>query len=253
MLNLFLAIIPGIAISVYIYYLDIHEKEPHRFLISCFIFGMMSTIPAIFMEEFGMNLGFKASSNILITAGFAFLVVALSEETVKFLFLRYYIYPNDELDEPMDGIVYAVMIGMGFATLENILYAINFNTDTMLVRMFTAVPAHAAFAIIMGYYVGLAKHSRKGKEKRLLSYGFLGAVGLHGTYDFFLFQQNFEALAFLAFAALGIGIYYSKLMIDYHQENSPHKKVEVNIPIEPPIENIEFSSSEDELENNSDS
>ncbi|MGB0984452.1 MAG: PrsW family intramembrane metalloprotease, partial [Saprospiraceae bacterium] len=127
-----------------------------------------------------------------------------------------------------------VMIGMGFATLENILYAINFNMDTILVRMFTAVPAHAAFAIIMGYYVGLAKHSKTGKEKKLLTYGFLGAFLLHGIYDFFLFQQAFEALAILAFISLGVGIYYSKLMIDYHQEHSPHKKEEkeeIDVPI----------------------
>lgn len=231
MLNLLLAIIPGIAISLAIYYLDAHEKEPHRFLISCFIFGMMSTVPAIFMEEFGMSLGLRESSNMLITAGFAFLVVGLSEETVKFLFLRYYIYPHDEFDEPMDGIVYAVMIGMGFATLENILYAINFGTDTILVRMFTAVPAHAVFAIIMGYYVGLAKHFRKEKENKRLRYGFIGAVALHGTYDFFLFQQNFEALAFLAFVALGAGFYYSKLMINFHRDISPHKDEEIDRPV----------------------
>ena len=225
MLNLILAIFPGIVICLYIYYRDIHEKEPHRFLISCFLFGMLSTIPAIFLEEFGISLGFHESPNIFITMIFAFVVVAGSEELVKFLFLRYYIYPNDEFDEPLDGIVYAVMIGMGFATLENILYVYSYGTETALVRMFTAVPAHAAFAVIMGYYTGLAKHAPKQKETRLLFYGFIGAVLLHGTYDFFLFQENFPALASLAFVALIAGVYYSRMMIKQHQENSPHKIV----------------------------
>ncbi len=230
MLNLLLAILPGIAISIYIYYRDIHEKEPRRFIISCFVFGMLSTIPAIFLEEFGTGLGFTESPNILITFIFAFVVVAGSEELVKFLFLRYYIYPHNEFDEPFDGILYTVMIGMGFATLENILYVSSFGTPTAIVRMFTAVPAHAAFAVIMGYYVGMAKHVKdKGKETRYLAYGFIGAVILHGTYDFFLFQENFPALASLAFVALLAGIYYSRLLIKHHQDNSPHKKKNLDI------------------------
>ncbi len=225
MLNLLLAIIPGLLISIYIYTRDIHEKEPHRYLIACFGFGMLSTIPAIFLEQTGVNLGITESPNVFMTIAFAYIVVACSEELVKFMFLRYYIYPHDEFDEPFDGIVYAVMIGMGFATLENILYAFSYGTETVLVRMFTAVPAHAAFAVIMGYYVGLAKHNVPKKEEvKYLAYGFFGAVLLHGTYDFFLFQENIPALASLAFVALIAGIYYSRLLIQDHQENSPHRK-----------------------------
>ena len=56
-----------------------------------------------------------------------------------------------------DGIVYAVMIGMGFATLENIIYASRFGLETTLFRAFTAVPAHGVFAAIMGYYIGVGK------------------------------------------------------------------------------------------------
>jgi RsiW-degrading membrane proteinase PrsW (M82 family) len=224
MLNLILAILPGIAISIYIYYRDIHEKEPHRFLISCFVFGMLSTIPAIYLEEAGVDAGITESPNIWMTMAFAFIVVAGSEELVKFLFLRFYIYPHDEFDEPLDGIVYTVMIGMGFATLENILYVSSFGTPTAVVRMFTAVPAHAAFAVIMGYYVGKAKLEKDNNKERLyLFYGLLGAILLHGTYDFFLFQENFPALASLAFVALIAGIYYSRLLIKHHQEDSPHK------------------------------
>lgn len=227
MLNLLLALLPGIAISIYIYYRDIHEKEPHRFLISCFVFGMLSTIPAIYLEEAGVDAGITESPNIWMTMAFAFIVVAGSEELVKFLFLRFYIYPHDEFDEPLDGIVYTVMIGMGFATLENILYVSSFGTPTAVVRMFTAVPAHAAFAVIMGYYVGKAKLEKDNKKERLyLFYGFIGAVLLHGTYDFFLFQENFPALASLAFVALIAGIYYSRLLIKHHQDDSPHKNKE---------------------------
>jgi len=239
MLNLLLAILPGIAISFYIYYRDIHEKEPRRFLISCFIFGMLSTIPAVYLEEAGVDAGITESPNIWMTMAFAFIVVAGSEELVKFLFLRFYIYPHDEFDEPFDGIVYTVMIGMGFATLENILYVSSYGTETALVRMFTAVPAHAAFAVIMGYYVGKAKLEKDNtKERMYLAYGLIGAVLLHGTYDFFLFQENFPALASLAFVALIAGIYYSRLLIKHHQDDSPHRKRKEEEKDIPDVEDI---------------
>lgn len=228
LLNLALAITPGIAISIYIYYRDIHEKEPHRFLIICFIFGMLSTVPAYYLEVFGTSLGITESPNILMTLVFAFVVVAGVEEFVKFIFLRFYIYPNKEFDEPLDGIVYAVIISMGFATLENILYVYRLGTEVAILRMFTAVPAHAAFAVIMGYYVGLAKEAPKHEETSYLFFGYIGAVILHGTYDFFLFQENFPALTILAFVALIAGIYYGRLLIKHHQDKSPHKPTAQN-------------------------
>lgn len=229
MLSLILAILPGIIISIFIYYKDIYEKEPHRYLLACFGFGMLSTIPAVYLEQFGQSLGIMEGVNPFVTFLFAFVVVAGSEELVKFLFLRHYIYPKKEFNEPMDGIVYAVMIGMGFATLENILYVTNFGLEVALVRMFTAVPAHAAFAVIMGYYVGLAKFKySKAAENRLLATGLLGAVVLHGAYDFFLFQQIYEGLAILAFVSLILGIRFGRDLIKRHQEDSPFKEVNID-------------------------
>ncbi len=220
-----LAIIPGLAISFYIYHTDKHEKEPHRHLIYCFLFGMLSTVPAIFLEEFGQNYIATASASFIETFFFAFIVVALSEELVKFVFLRYYIFPKDDFNEPMDGIVYAVMIGMGFATLENLMYADSYGVETAILRMFTAVPAHGAFAVVMGYYAGLAKFDEENKST-LLAMGLFFAVALHGAYDFFIFQENYPALAGLTLVTLAYGIYIARQLIKEHQNNSPFRFVD---------------------------
>lgn len=221
-LNLALATLPGVVIAVYIYYKDIHEKEPHKYLIWCFLFGALSTLPAIWLEEWGASLGYDVSPNIVTTAIFAFIVVAGSEELVKFVFLRGYIYNKSEFNEPLDGIVYAVMIGMGFATLENILYAMNYGIQTTIIRAFTAVPAHAAFAVIMGYYVGLAKFSDIQKIQLMLQ-GLVGAILFHGAYDFFIFQNNYPALTAFTLITLFVGIILSRRMIKVHQELSPFR------------------------------
>jgi RsiW-degrading membrane proteinase PrsW (M82 family) len=248
--TLLLAAVPGLLIAVYIYYKDIHEPEPHKYLIWCFLFGVLSTMPAIWLEKFGMSLGYDESPDLWTTFIFAFVVVAGSEELVKFIFLRGYIYPKKEFNEPFDGIVYAVMIGMGFATLENILYA-EYGLQTTIVRAFTAVPAHAAFAVIMGYYVGMAKFEEQNRTLTLAK-GFFGAVILHGTYDFFIFQNNFPALAGLTIVTLLIGILLSRKMIKMHQQMSPFNTDEIEPMAEEISNELDFipdnNNEEDEQE-----
>jgi RsiW-degrading membrane proteinase PrsW (M82 family) len=231
---LFLSIIPGLAICYYIYSRDKHEAEPHQYLLLCFFFGMLSTYPALKMEEFGAHdLRLGISEDPWITLTFAFLVISFSEELVKFIFLRYAIYPKDDFNEPMDGIVYAVMIGMGFATMENILYVLAHPDSSKtavkiaLLRMFTAVPAHAAFAVSMGYFVGLAKY-RPERESSLLLLGLFSAILLHGLYDFFLFQKMDQNLAIFTFITLGIsiigGFYFIRQHSDYSERRNARKQ-----------------------------
>lgn len=217
-----LALAPIAAIVWYVYAKDKHEKEPTKLLFYCFALGIVSIIPALLGSELGISLGLDESPNMFMTFLFAFFVVALSEEGAKFLFLRFYIFPKKEFNEPYDGIIYAVMIGMGFAAFENLLYVVQGGWEIGLLRMFTAVPAHAVFGGLMGYYVGLAKMSPNYQYRTLqLAKGLGIAVTLHGLYDFFLFQQNFELLAFMSFILLFASIRYTQKAIAMHQEISP--------------------------------
>ena len=110
----------------------------------------MSIIPAIIIEIIPGFSDYDVANNIAITVVYAFCFVGLGEEFSKFFFIRVYIFRKKDFNEPFDGIIYAVMVSMGFATAENIFYVINGGLSTGFVRMFTAVPAHAAFAIYNG-------------------------------------------------------------------------------------------------------
>ena len=122
-LLLILSVLPAILIVIYFYMLDRYEREPLRLIVLCFVFGAISTYPALKMEEFGiLDLSITASANPLMTFTFAFLIVAFSEELMKFIFLRYYIFTKSDFNEPLDGIIYSVSISMGFAAMENILH-----------------------------------------------------------------------------------------------------------------------------------
>lgn len=223
MILLALTLAPCVAIVLYIIYKDKYEKEPLRYLIISFILGCITIVPAVLLEEYLENY-FFVSTDPITTAFHAFLGVALPEDLLKFLVLRWYIFRKKDFNEPMDGIVYSVMISMGFAAVENIFYVIDSGggVGTALLRMFTAVPAHAIFGIAMGYYAGKAKFDTWNSTSLLLQ-GFLVAFILHGLYDFFLFQQNFEFLGLLSFVGVALSIRYAKRAIHEHVEASPFK------------------------------
>jgi protease PrsW len=182
-----LAIAPGIFICFYIFAKDKYNREPLGLLVWAFVLGMLSTIPAVVIQlATGDMAGKIGETAVAATAFFAYCVVGLSEEASKFFMLRVFLYKRKAFDDPFDGIIYAVMVGMGFATLENILYVMQHGYATGVLRMFLSVPAHGTFAVLMGYFTGLAKFN---PNKRMLYFLFaiLLPVLFHGTFDLFLF------------------------------------------------------------------
>jgi protease PrsW len=238
----FLAILPAIIIITWVYFKDSYEKEPSHLLVFCFLWGCISTIPAIFGQMYFKHL--ENPDSLASTAIFSFFVIAFTEEISKFFFLRFYAYPKDEFNEPMDGIVYAVMIGMGFATLENILYVFSGENGLMTAigRGLTAVPAHGAFAVLMGAYVGLAKFVPE-KRNYYMFHGLALAVFFHGLYDFFLLQKSYEGLGVLSILTLTFGISLSRRLIKAKQALSPFKNQNIE-PIQ--VQDIDNQGEKDD-------
>lgn len=195
-----LAFAPGIYLAIVIYGKDRYDREPKRILFIAFLLGALSTLPAAGIEllleqTFGLHTGSFTGAAIQ-----AFLGVALVEELCKFGMLRMHAYRLKEFNEPFDGIVYASFVALGFATLENLLYVLEGGWGVGVARMFTAVPAHYAFGVVMGYYVGKAKFEHRTNGNML--YAILTPTLLHGAYDFFIMQQSFPVLAVFTFITL---------------------------------------------------
>ncbi|MFN7294855.1 MAG: PrsW family intramembrane metalloprotease [Bacteroidota bacterium] len=224
---LLLALAPGLAIMIFVYWKDKLDREPRRLLILAFLLGCFSILPAIIFNLFlSLVLNVEVSHSMSVTFAYAFFVVALSEEFSKFILLSGVLFPRPQFDEPYDGITYSVMIGMGFATLENVMYVLRAENGYMVgwLRAFTAVPAHATFAVAMGYFTGLAKFNREKRFSYLVK-GLIVAILMHGFYDFLLMQKNFPQIAIGAFVSVAISVYFSMKAIRLHQEISPHKIV----------------------------
>ena len=194
-----LAIAPGIAICLFIYFKDKYNREPLGLLILSFFMGVLSIIPAvIFQIALTKPVERIMGEGIFYIAVFSYLIVALSEEYSKFLAVRILPYRRKAFDDPFDGILYAVMVSMGFATLENIGYVFQHGFGTGILRMFLSVPAHATFGVLMGYHIGLAKFDTANKSRHMLL-AIFWQVLFHGTFDFFLFLPRNDWNGWLLF------------------------------------------------------
>lgn len=217
---IFAAITPVLIIIIYIYIKDKYEKESKRILFITFLFGAIISIiiSTLLYIVFDLFIPIPDEYSVLQQFIKAFFVVALIEEFSKYVIVRFWSQPRDDFNEPFDGIIYAVMVSMGFAAVENVFYVLDGGMSIAIVRAFTAVPAHATFAIMMGYFMGKAKFT-----KNRLKWNFAGlalAILFHGAYDFFLFINFIPGISGGAFISLIIGIFLSKKAIKAHQEGS---------------------------------
>ncbi len=214
------SIAPALLIILYIYYSDKYDKEPRHLLFIFFFLGAIGSVLIASVSHLFVSQHYPELEEPIVWVQFckAFFVVALVEEFSKYIFVRYFAQNHKEFDEPYDGIMYAVMVSMGFAVTENLAYAFQGGIEIALYRAFTAVPAHATFGIIMGYYMGKAKFSRHRVKYNLI--GLALATFFHGIYDFFLFINYIPGISIGAFMSLAVGILLSQKAIRIHQQNS---------------------------------
>jgi len=187
---LVLAVAPGFFILWYIYYQDRYEPEPKKLIFKVFLWGAVSTIPAIIVEVV-LEKALPVSGTTSLLGAFvgAFIVVAPIEEICKMSATYVSAYRSPEFNEVMDGIVYGVAGAIGFATLENIFYVFSMGAGVGVLRALFAVPGHAMWGAIIGFYMGMKKMNPD-SSRWYLPAGLVIATLFHGAYDFVLFTAS---------------------------------------------------------------
>lgn len=188
-ISLLIALAPGLFLFWYFNHRDKYEPEPKRKIVKIFFLGALMVIPAAIIEMLLMTVVNRSTAGLLNIFVLSFLVIAPIEELLKYLAVRKWIYKSLEFDEIMDGIVYTVSASLGFATVENVMYVLRLGIETGIVRAFLAVPGHALFGALMGYYIGKAKFNKE-KETQLILRGIIYAILCHGIYDFLVLAPS---------------------------------------------------------------
>ena len=186
MVTLLITILPSLLIVTFFVMSD-RFREPNKEILKVFVYGIILVFPAFYLNSALSEI--FASRSISENLIRSFLTAAPVEETLKFCVLYFLVYKMKDFNEPIDGIVYGVVVSLGFATLENIYYVyylsdyFDSSARTLaIVRSFSAVPAHGVFGAVMGYF--FMKYSFVKKQNNLFLCMFVPFL-LHGFYNFF--------------------------------------------------------------------
>ena len=196
MFMVFLAILPAAVLLVYIYKKDRVEKEPLPMLAWLFVLGGLTTVSAVVIGTAAEYLfsGFLEEGSLAYTLVENFLMVALVEEGGKYFVLKKRTWRSPAFNYTFDAVVYAIVVSLGFATVENILYVVGDTIDTAVMRGLLAVPGHAIDGVFMGFFYGLARRaSGLGDERACAGYlkkALWVPVLTHGFYDFCLSMES---------------------------------------------------------------
>ena len=228
-----IVLVPGILWGWVFYHAQRYKKVYLPLLLLLFIGGMASGLLALLLNHavekytlfwpdalwpqivlFGKFIPLYAS-------GFWFLV-GLNEEFAKLLVLLVLVYRSRHLQEPFDGILYAAVVSVGFATLENFYYLDQFGVAVVAVRTVITIPAHAFMSVPMGYFVAKSRLELEVRNEtkfsvylsmRTILQGWLLSAFLHGLYDFLL-SLKMEREAYLQiFVMAGISFWLGRFTL----------------------------------------
>jgi protease PrsW len=232
---LVLPVVPGVLWMWVVYRTDVYEPEPPEKVLSTFLLGVTAILPAFALERLAALaypfLEAIERTSLAATAGVhdalpvalgCFLVIGPVEELLKFAAVRLWIYRDPEFDEPLDGIIYASAASLGFASLENIFYVVDFSHGLNIrwaalgLRSFLALPGHVIFGAVWGYALGRRKFDPTYPVWSRVALASL----LHGLYDFVLIFPPTRPLILLY---MSIMVPMLLKMIRTLREDSPFK------------------------------
>lgn len=214
-------IIPVAFWAAYHWHADRHMPEPPLHLALAFILGIASFYFGLLLYwslglvELRYDAYALAATSLPGLFAYCVLVIGVIEEAVKILPFVLIVLRFREFDEPLDGIIYASFIALGFSALENIYYLDSLTTAQAYARGFAGPVVHIVFASIWGYHLGKAHISGKKLLPVALTYLAVSAF-LHGVYDFMAIGLASTALPFVAFLIVSLWLARLVFIRDLH-------------------------------------
>jgi RsiW-degrading membrane proteinase PrsW (M82 family) len=172
-------------------WLDRWEPEPPRLLFLAFLWGASVAVVISTILQLTIEAAINPGQPDTVSPWSVVLGAPLTEEAAKGLFLVLMMtgWRRIELNSLTDCLVYAGLVGAGFAWLEDILYigggaSVSESLATAALRLIMAPFAHSLFTTMTGIGVYFALQQRSALAKTLcILLGYIGAVIMHGLWN----------------------------------------------------------------------
>jgi RsiW-degrading membrane proteinase PrsW (M82 family) len=176
-------------------------------IIAAVVLGMVAVIILI-VSDYAFEYRWHGNlRNMRRTAAYVFVGIAFASEFGKFLVLRYAFIKKGLVKDPLDGIIYSFLVGLGFSTLSAVLYYLGIiGTDkvhNLSLFLWIYPLGTMAFSIVLGYFLGMG-YTRKNSFIDN-STGLFLATFFHGVFYFCFITSDIRLLVFTLFGYLIIG------------------------------------------------
>ncbi|RLE87320.1 MAG: hypothetical protein DRJ49_06630 [Thermoprotei archaeon] len=201
---------PSIAYLIYVWRKEKIEREPLIAVLSAFSYGFtLSALLSIIMEiVFSRALSLDIVFSIIILA-------PIVEEVCKFLGVYIISRHRDLFNEVDDGIIYGASVGLGFSTLETILYTMIAHDPLTigLLRASSCTAMHSASTALSGWGYAYSNITRKSRVVFVSS--LIIAVLLHTTHNYIALRLEYLPMLMILLILLDIVVF---LYITSHVE-----------------------------------
>ena len=160
-------LVPILFWAAYHYHKDRHLPEPPANLLLCLVLGMLAAAISkglyVALEPLGLRLDAVALGEDRPAALLAYALLAIGpiEELAKLLPFLLVVRRFKAFDEPLDGIIYASFIGLGYAAVENYHYLEYLGQLEAVARGFAGPVIHILFASIWAYWITRAHLAKR--------------------------------------------------------------------------------------------
>ena len=216
-LGFIIAIVPVPVYVVLALWLDRFEPEPARTLWQTFAWGAtVAVFVALMVNMLSQDvLGAVAGPDAAELFGSMVTAPVVEELAKGFALLVLYRELKDEFDGVVDGVVYAAMVGLGFAMIENVQYYGEAIADggqasvmTFFLRGMLSPFAHPLFTSMFGIGLGIVRERHgEGASRAAPLLGLTVAIALHSLWNLAAsFEGWFFALYLLVMLPAFIGV-----------------------------------------------
>jgi len=225
-----LGILPTVVWLTFFSFQSKDRPTPFHMVIYGLILGAASTFVALIFEFYLhqrlYGLGFTTEHPLTIT------LFAAIEEVLKFLAVFLIIQPSKHFKEPLDAMIFMIIVGLGFAAVENVatlfnhggaideIFASGKAFEIATLRFLGATLLHALVGAALGYHwaIGLLRKKAVGFH---IIVGLLLAILLHGVFNYLIIKTGP-----ISWTTVYLGAFMFFILIDFEEI----KAADVSLP-----------------------
>jgi RsiW-degrading membrane proteinase PrsW (M82 family) len=181
--------------------------ESNKQIYKAFGLGLLSIASLFVFDLIVESLGYDQLKNLKRSGFYSFAIIGFGSQLGIFIVLRYLFLPLKRFKSPLDGIIYGMLIALGFSTIAVPLFDMGlFARKPSQLLLYTLPIASLLFGVILGFFVGMGKFR---KNRLIDSLTGLGAASFFMGFFYFGYLTSEKTIMIL----YGIGVFFIALLL----------------------------------------